>query len=240
MRLPNMFGLLTASALLIGATSANALQLTLEEVGGGGATTTILDNGAGDLNPNDGAILFNGSIGSFTINIVGGLGDPALEGDNPHAAATSLTFNSVSSGPGTLRITLLDEGPDDNGLSVIPVGDGRQDVSSTININQAVGTVDVATFINVNDTGDQEINSDSLTNGNGTTDTKSLDPVLFLTMNDTFTLKTVALLQHDKAGNSLGTASIDVQAVPLPTALPLFLTALVGLGLVGRHRRKAA
>ena len=100
--------------------------------------------------------------------------------------------------------------------------------------------MDVATFINVNGTGDQEINSDSLTDGTGTTNTDTLDPLLMLTMNDTFSLKTVALLQHDKQGNSLGTASTNVQPVPLPTALPLFLTALIGLGLVGRHRRKAA
>ena len=37
-----------------------------------------------------------------------------------------------------------------------------------------------------------------------------------------------------------GTINYDVQAVPLPAAVWLFLTALGGLGLFGRRRRRAA
>ena len=41
-------------------------------------------------------------------------------------------------------------------------------------------------------------------------------------------------------GDNIGGVSLSVQAVPLPAALPLFLSALAGLGFFGRRRSKAA
>lgn len=71
MRLPNICGLLTASALLIGANSANALVLTLEALDNGGVvidTVVVNDQDASvDLDNNVGSIFFNGVVGDFTL-----------------------------------------------------------------------------------------------------------------------------------------------------------------------------
>ncbi len=55
----------------------------------------------------------------------------------------------------------------------------------------------------------------------------------------TYTLKVVAALLKTTT-NGTDAATITVSAVPLPAALPLFGSALVGVGLFGRRRSKKA
>ena len=80
--------------------------LTLSD--GGSNTVTILDNGAGDLNPALGAVTFLGSVGIFDLNVSTGLTKPA----QGSAAAPQIDLNSIdtSTGAGTLTITFSEDG----------------------------------------------------------------------------------------------------------------------------------
>src|SRR5262249_13131501 len=96
--------LLAAIAILVSASSARAdMFLQLSD---GTTTITILDNGKNDGSPTAGVIVFNGTIGNFTVNVsVGtstrgsGLGQIDLN-----------SINVLNSGSGTLTITLADTG----------------------------------------------------------------------------------------------------------------------------------
>lgn len=87
-----------------------ALRLRIENVTlGQGAVLT--DNGAGDVNPAVGVILFSGSIPGFAVNVTTGVSDPPIPqapvGDQS-LDLTNVTINS--SGPAILRIILENDG----------------------------------------------------------------------------------------------------------------------------------
>lgn len=74
-----------------------------------GTTTIIIsDNGAGDVSANNGRIVWNGSIGNWTLNtdvgttfpVIGTLTNPQLD----------LSFNAFSTTGGTLKITFSADG----------------------------------------------------------------------------------------------------------------------------------
>jgi|GEM_PF-2100475 len=82
-----------------------ALQLKLTD--NLGNTVLVTDNGAGDSNPNVGAIGYSGAVGdNWYFNMSGGVSKPSLGS----AAAPQLDINTkdFSSGPGTLTIQLSD------------------------------------------------------------------------------------------------------------------------------------
>ena len=80
-----------------------ALVLTLQS---GMSTTTVTDNGIGDLDPAVGMIVFTGAVGGFTMNMSGGYGLGAA------VAPTLLNLAgfTMSSSAGTLVLTLEEDG----------------------------------------------------------------------------------------------------------------------------------
>ncbi len=231
MRLPNICGLLTASALLIGANSANALELTIDDLNAGASPeVTLGDGGTGVINydSND-----DGAVGSFSVVISTGVGAPVI-GNGPNEAEIDLSVQASSSGVGTLQVALTD-----TGLSLAdtgPTGTTAALSRFSINANSEGSSATVESFIRVGGgsfealsslTGDGDINLVETIRG-------------VLGSGVLFDLRTVITLSYEKLGFATADANLSVAPVPLPAALPLFLTALVGLGFVGRQRRRQA
>lgn len=226
MRLPNICGLLTASALLFGANSANALILTVDDLGvGPGAEIILTDAGT------PGLINFAGTAGGFDLVISTGLGAPLIGG--PGEAEIDLSVQTTVGNAGILEVTL-----EDTGLSIPTGPDGLAGIVSDLGINALQdASVVVESFIRIGGSAVFEALS-SLSSGVGV----DLVETLRRTINsgDTFDLRTIITVTHDNKffSSSSADANINVAPIPLPAALPLFLTALVGLGFVGRQRRR--
>ena len=226
MRLPNICGLLTASALLIGANSANALILEIDDLATVGPDITVTDPG------NTGLVNFAGAVGVFSLVVSTGLGAPNVGG--PGVAEIDLSVQASSTAPGALQVTLTD-----TGLSIPTGPTGGAAAISDLGIN-ALNNANavVESFIRVGGGVFEALSS--LSNLSGNVD---LVETILGTINagTTFDLRTVITLTHgDKFASSSADANLNLAPVPLPAALPLFLTALVGLGFVGRQRRRQA
>lgn len=83
-----------------------ALVLRLTQ---GATVVTVTDEGAGDAAPGSvGQIVFIGSVGTFNINVVGGLSKPLI-GNDPTFAHMDLSSQNVSTvAGGTLTVELTD------------------------------------------------------------------------------------------------------------------------------------
>ena len=100
----------------------------------GTTTTTIMDNGPGDINPLVGAIAWNGVIGVWDINLDQGLTKPIM-GDATHPAM-DLSFSAHSSAGGTLQLLFVDSGFTFSGGGTEGIGGtAGHTVDSFININ---------------------------------------------------------------------------------------------------------
>jgi hypothetical protein len=98
-RLVNIFFLLLV-AILVPLSTANAVPtLTLFD---GTTTVTITDNAAGDLNAAPGVVQWSGSIGVFSINLVGGITKPAS--GSAAIPSMDLVSQNASTAAGTLAI----------------------------------------------------------------------------------------------------------------------------------------
>jgi hypothetical protein len=109
MRMPILRTLL-ASALVLGvAASAHAIPI-LRLTSSGGATQTVTDGGAGDVNATEGAVVFVSALGAeWIVNVTTGLSKPLLGS----AGAPELDLNSVnlsSASGGWLDVELTDTG----------------------------------------------------------------------------------------------------------------------------------
>ena len=98
-----------ALAAIIGvgmSTSADAaFKLRLTEIGG--PTVTITDNGAGDISPIAGVIVFMDALGKWAVNVTTGISKPVIGGIDT-AVMDLNSVNVSSSGPSTLMIELTD------------------------------------------------------------------------------------------------------------------------------------
>ncbi len=228
MRLPNICGLLTASALLIGAGSANALELTIDDLNAGASPEVSLNDAGspGVINYNSAV---DGAVGAFSVVVSTGVGAPILGG--PNDAEIDLSVQAGSSGAGALQVTLTD-----TGLSLVDTGDGDTAAISSfsINANSEGSSAVVESFIRV---GGGSFEALSTLAGLGEV---NLAETIRGTLGSgvLFDLRTVITLTYDKLGFATADANLSVAPVPLPAALPLFLTALVGLGFVGRQPRR--
>jgi len=228
MRLPNICGVLTASALLIGANSANALTLTVDDLGvGAGAEVTLTDS----VIP--GVINFAGTAGGFDLVISSGLGAPAIGG--PNEAAIDLSVQTTVGNEGTLQVTL-----DDTGLSLTTGPNGLVGLASDLGINALQdASVVVESFVRIGASTVFEALS-TLSSGVAIDLQETLRRTI--SSGELFDLRTVITVTHDNKffSSASADANLKVAPIPLPAALPLFLTALVGLGFVGRQRRRQA
>lgn len=239
MRFVSSMAVGAASLFFLSSQPADALVLTIDDLNDGAAALVIDD--ATDFSPNDGIVFFAGAIGDFSLNVSTGLGDPAIGGGIPGFAGTSFDFTALSdqdSGTAALDLVLLD-----TGLSIVTGPTAQAIVDSPISFTsnaglQGVVGVTVSTFININGGGDQLISTLAGSNGAFSSNESLLAS---LTATDTFDLRTVVNIRHENKGTfSGGSIDIGVAPVPVPAALPLFITALVGLGFVSRRRRSAA
>ena len=228
MKFANTLKLAAAGVLFAGVQSANALVLTLEDLTAGDPTIVVDDAVVDAINTaaDDGVIAFNGAFGNFNINVVTGTGEPALED------AIDLAYVNISDAAGSIRMTLQQDG-----LQLTTTNPFQ--IVADMNFGGTTGgTTDVESFIEINNGGFLSIGTVSGAGG-GFSANESLFATLLPT--DTFNLKTVVTVTHTAKGQiSSGDSFVGVTPIPVPAALPLFLTALLGLGFVGRRRRAAA
>jgi hypothetical protein len=92
----------------------------------GVTTTTISDNGAGDLNPLLGVVVFSGGIGDFVVNVSTGITKPvAGSPSEPHTdlASIDVFVDSVNSNVLTVSFTDVDfTGPLGFATSIVEIG----------------------------------------------------------------------------------------------------------------------
>jgi hypothetical protein len=214
-----------------------AFELRLSD---GTTTVTIVDDGAGDLaNTTAGQIIFAGSVGTFTINVTTGLGDPAAGHVNTDFSAHMHLDNvSVSSAAGgTLTIELsqtnlsLTDSP--GGISLRSVFGGV--TAGTVEAWQILD-LDNALFA-ANGTGEAEVHHGPFS-GPAFADVGTDLTSGPYTAGDDFSLTERVVISHGGEGTT--SFNIDSLAtVPVPPGIALALSALPVLGLGYLRRRKA-
>jgi hypothetical protein len=105
------FTILMIAVLAVGVLAPTTQASFILELTDFSTVVTVNDNGAGDMDPTTGAIVFVGSVGVWTTNVTTGLSKPVLGGPIP--SVPSLDLNTVdvsSSAGGTLQIRLTDTG----------------------------------------------------------------------------------------------------------------------------------
>lgn len=218
---------IATTVMLAAPMAANASTLTLEDVANASGVVTVIDQGAGDANAAVGAVTFIGAVGAFNINVTTGLGAPIL-GNGINFAQIDLNFTTASSAAGELEMTFLDEG-----LSLSSA------IASASFLGEIGGTAGstVSAFAELrNTTSGLTTLIDLATFGPGAFSGSAADTVLGgLASTDIFALFAQINIVHDKLDSSSGNFEVTA-AVPVPAALPLFATALLGLGLLGRRR----
>jgi len=207
-----------ATAFLWASTANSAtLSIGLQQAGvNGGAITTVAGPGVGS------AVFAGGAYGSFTFNNVSATGRPTTP--LPDILA-STTTNISSTTAGTLNVWVTSVGNTDVGSSwtssftsnLLPTGWTVTEKTYLDNANTAFGTA-------------IQLGS-AVFNAIGT----SVSSILVPSDNE-YSVTHLYTIVATGAGTALSTINLST---PIPGALPLFATGLLGL-LVLRRKRKAA
>jgi hypothetical protein len=209
-----------AGAMSAGA-SAAPFMLTIENLGVGGGTTIVADNGAFDRDMTVGVIDF--SAGSAGLSPLYGFGlqvDLALSG----SPVPSLSLNTSSKGAGgKISITASDGG------YAAPDGDVQFVHGATLN-SIASGAKSVY---------DGSVNGTPFAQMMLDTSPDSDRKFLTTGISGVFSMLTSIIIDHTSVTNVNGVtlANTTISQVPLPAAGLLLFGAIGGLGFVSRKRK---
>jgi hypothetical protein len=223
-----------AAAALLAASSANAaFIMTLDDsstlgidrivqddtlagvLTSSGLTTTNSDF---DFGAGAGAVGYGGPIGTFLINITGGLSKPII--GEPGTMLDLFSVN-VSGGTGTLTIALTDTDFFRGGAGFLNFNIG----------GTTDGTISAQAYM---DAGNAEFGTGTLLGSMTSAGPAFSHTSAGTTVNttDPYSLTLVATVTHD----GFGISSFDANVVPEPSMLALMSLGLIGLGFAGRRK----
>jgi len=215
MKKTKLFGALCACATSLSITTpANAaMVLTIDDPTTAGTDVTALDN------DNDGVISFNGALGAFTVNVTTGVSKPAISGPQ----LLDLNSIDVSGGAGNLIISLTDTGYTGSPPALKGLFGGT-----------TIGSVD---FDFLYDDANTQFGGTSFFDPAATpSGAFSGSSTSLVSLTAPYSLTIIADLTHD--GSGVSSFDAEIQAVPVPAAVWLFGSGLIGLA--GLARRKKA
>lgn len=213
------------------------LQLRLTDNVGAGGSTTIVDNGPGDLNAAVGRILvLNPAFGAVDVNTVANdtSGTPGV--NRPFLNIDPNIITDDNSGP----LDFTAEVSNTDFSITAPTAQFITNASATVNGGGVNRRYDVMSYIDLNNVAFSTATLLGQIDGVGgeltsfaETDTSALVPV-----DQAFSLTLVTRVQG--TGGATFNFDANVQAVPEPGTLSLAGLGLLGLGLAYRRRRKTA
>jgi hypothetical protein len=208
-------------ALAVGVFAPTVQADLVLELSDGTTLVSVTDNEPDDLNPDEGVVLYSGTIGVWTVNVATGVSKPVI------GAVTDpkLDLNSinVSDDAGWLGIALQD-----TDFSLSPSWGGAATLISEIGGTTA-GTVEFAQFLDQEDSEGLAVELGPF--GPGAFAGTGTDSGLLSA--SPFSLTELVFISHDGAGATSFNALSSV--VPLPSAI---LLGLLGLGAAGVKLRR--